>query len=345
VMVTGDHPATAVAIAREVGISADSVLVGSQLDALDPEQLSDAIRRVSVFARVTPEDKHHLVTAAQRNGEIAVVTGDGVNDAVALRAANVGVAMGTKGTDVAKEAAGVVLTDNNYSTLARGVFEGRHLFDNLRKGVLYYLAVKVALIAIFLLPVLVGLPLPFSPVQIIVLELFMDLAASAGFVSEPAEADVTTRSPRKAEVLDPPGVKALFFRGALLFSAVMAAYGWGRWHGLSPQAVQSCAFTAWMVGHVALAFLSRSEHEWLFRHGVFTNRVMNIWAVTAVAFLLIALYVPPIQEAVRFAWISPRDFVASAVLALLLVLPAELVGWREKSRKPSAPTLTVAAQG
>src|SRR5262249_7146173 len=169
----------------------------------------------------------------------------------------VGVAMGSKGTDVAKEAAQAVLADDNYATLARGIFEGRHFFDNLRKGVSYYLAVKVGLIAIFLLPVLVGLPLPFSPIQIILLEMFMDLAASAGFVAEPAEADVARRRPRRtaAALFDAAVVRTIFFKGALLFCAVMAAYAWATWRGLPTAAVQSCAFAAWVVGHLAVAFL------------------------------------------------------------------------------------------
>ena len=325
-MVTGDHPATAAAIAREVGIPADRVLTGEELDRLDDTALAQAVREVSVYARATPQHKYRLVVALQENGEVVAVTGDGVNDALALKAADVGVAMGIKGTDVAKEAAQAVLADDNYATLARGVFEGRHFFDNLRKGVNYYLAVKVGLIAIFLLPVLAGLPLPFSPIQIILLELFMDLAASAGFVAEPAEADIASRQPRRAAaaLIDAAAVRTILFKGGLLFAAVMAAYGWANWRGLRPAAVQSCAFTAWMVGHVALAFISRSDRNWIARHGLFANRVMNLWALAAIGFLLLAIYLPPLREALRFAPVEPVDLVTSVVLALLLVAPTEL---------------------
>jgi len=325
-MVTGDHPATAAAIAREVGIPAERVLTGEGLDRLDDAALAKAVREVSVYARATPQHKHRLVVALQKNGEVVAVTGDGVNDALALKAADVGVAMGIKGTDVAKEAAQAVLADDNYATLARGVFEGRHFFDNLRKGVNYYLAVKVGLIAIFLLPVLAGLPLPFSPIQIILLELFMDLAASAGFVAEPAEADIARRQPRRAAsaLLDGAAVRTILFKGALLFAAVMAAYAWGNWRGLSPAAVQSCAFAAWMVGHVALAFISRSDRHWIVRHGLFANPVMNLWAVAAIGFMLLAIYLPPLREALHFAPVVPTDLIVSTVAALLLVAPAEL---------------------
>jgi len=325
-MVTGDYPATAVAIAREVGIAADRVLTGEELDRLDDTMLAQTVREVSVFARTTPQQKYRLVRALQKDGEVVAVTGDGVNDALALKAADVGVAMGIKGTDVAKEAAQAVLADDNYATLAHGVFEGRHFFDNLRKGISYYLAVKVGLIAIFLLPVLAGLLLPFSPIQIIVLEMFMDLAASAGFVAEPAEADIARRRPRRTAtaLIDGAAVRTILFKGGLLFGAVMAAYAWTSWRGLSPAAVQSCAFAAWMVGHVALAFISRNDREWIVKHGLFSNRVMNVWAVAAISFLLIAIYVPPLREALRFAWVAPSDLIVSAALALLLVAPAEL---------------------
>ncbi len=341
-MVTGDHPATAKAIAREVGIVAGRVLTGDELDRLDDVALGQAVKDVSVFARATPQHKFRLVKALQKNGEVVVVTGDGVNDALALKAANVGVAMGIKGTDVAKDAAQAVLADDNYATLARGVFEGRHFFDNLHKGVNYYLAVKVALIAIFLLPVLFGLPLPFAPIQIIVLEMFMDLAASAGFVAEPAEANIARRPPRNTAtaLMDGAAVRSIFFKGALLFAAVMAAYGWATWRGLPAQAVQTCAFAAWMVGHVALAFISRSDRDLVVHMGMFTNRVMNVWAVAAIGFVLLGIYSAPLREALHFAPVAPSDLLICAALALLLVSPAELRKVFATSKKtPEKPLL------
>jgi P-type Ca2+ transporter type 2C len=325
-MVTGDHPATATAIAREVGIVADRVLTGEELDRLDDAALGQTVRDVSVFARATPQHKYRLVKALQKNGEVVVVTGDGVNDALALKAANVGVAMGIKGTDVAKDAAQAVLADDNYSTLARGVFEGRHFFDNLHKGVNYYLAVKVALVSIFLLPVLFGLPLPFAPIQIIVLEIFMDLAASAGFVAEPAEPNIARRRPRNTAtaLMDGAAARSIFFKGGLLFAAVMAAYAWATWRGLSPAAVQTCAFAAWMVGHVALAFISRSDRDRISHLGVFSNRVMNLWALAAIIFVLLGIYVPALREALHFDAVAPTDLLVCTALALLWVAPAEL---------------------
>ncbi|MDQ4116699.1 MAG: cation-transporting P-type ATPase, partial [Actinomycetota bacterium] len=196
-MVTGDHPACAMAIADEVGLDTAAGLVsGRELDGLDDEQLADAAARTSVFARVSPEHKLRLVGALQARGEVVAMTGDGINDAPALSAADVGVAMGASGTDVARDAADLVLTDDNMATVTRAVGEGRTLYDNLRKGVRYYLACKAGLIATTAAGVAVGLPIPFAPIQIVVLEMFMDIAGSATFAAEPGERDRMNRPPR-----------------------------------------------------------------------------------------------------------------------------------------------------
>ena len=200
IMVTGDHPQTAMYIAGEVGIPNEEVLTGDRLDKMTDEELREAIKRVSVFARTTPEHKYRLVKAFRENGEVVAVTGDGINDALALKGADIGISMGIKGTDVAREAADVVLADDNFVTITRGIFEGRKFFDNLKKGLKYYLSVKTALILVFLLPVLFNLPMPLAPIQIILLELFMDLAASAGFVAEPAERSIYGLRPRDHEI-------------------------------------------------------------------------------------------------------------------------------------------------
>jgi Ca2+-transporting ATPase len=186
--------------------------------------------------------------------------------------------------------------------------------------------VKVGLIAVFLLPVLLGLPLPFSPVQIILLELFMDFGASAGFVAEPAEEDIYRRPPRRpqAGLLGAPTIRDILVKGLLLFAAVMAAYAYARGQGLSAAAVQSCAFSAWMAGHVVLAFISRSGRECILRRGVFTNRAMNAWAAAALGFLLAAVYLQPLRVALRFAAVSPVHLGIAAVLAALVAASAEL---------------------
>src|SRR5207302_7652486 len=190
--VTGDQPTTAESIARAAGLGG-SVFLASQTRGWSDDELAERAVQGCVVARARAEDKLHIVRAAAAAGQIVAVTGDGVNDAPALEAAAIGVAMGRSGSDVAREAADLVLADDNFATLARATAEGRRLHENLRKAVRYYLAVKLALIAVTFAMAVTGRPLPFSPVQTVVLELFMDLGASIAFVNLPAEGDEMRR--------------------------------------------------------------------------------------------------------------------------------------------------------
>ncbi len=184
IMVTGDHPLTARAIGRQVGLDGNRVMTGPELDKLSYGDLKEAVRNTSIFARTTPEHKLRIVQALQSLGERVAATGDGVNDAPALSAADIGVAMGETGTDVAREAGDLVLMDDNFTSIVNAVGEGRLIYENLKKGVRYYLASKLALVFINLLPVLLLVPVPFAPVQIILMEMFMDLMALASFAVE-----------------------------------------------------------------------------------------------------------------------------------------------------------------
>jgi Ca2+-transporting ATPase len=327
VMVTGDHPLTAQAVAREVGIPADRVLSGPDLDALSDDDLKRTVRDVSVFARTTPETKYRLLRALQADGEVVAVTGDGVNDTLALKGAHIGIAMGIKGTDAAKEAADVVLADDNYNTIARAIFEGRKFFDNLRKGFGYYLSVKTALILTFLLPVVVGVPFPFAPVQIILLELFMDLAASAGFVAEPAERTIYSRPPRdpKEKFISAAVVRRIAVSGLSLFATVMVPYGYALSQGWPQVKARTIAFSAWIIGHVLLAFVSRSEREPLSSLGPFSNRVIDAWAVCAFGFLILATQVTALHAPLRLERVSFGELgLIFAVGFVLIVLWKEL---------------------
>jgi Ca2+-transporting ATPase len=325
IMVTGDHPETAMQIAKSVNIPAEKVVTGDEVDKLSDEQLQTVIKDVSVFARTTPEHKYRLVKALHANNEVVAVTGDGINDTLALKAADVGIAMGVKGTDAAKEAADVVLTDDNFVSIGQAVFEGRRFFDNLRKGLKYYLSVKAALISIFLLPLALGIPLPFAPIQIIVLELFMDLAASAGFVTEPAEKTIYTRMPKNPKTRFPDArmIREIAVSAASLFAAVMMAYFYAQWQSLSETEVQTFAFSAWIMGHIILAFVSRSDDEPLYVLGPLSNRVMDAWAVLAISFLLVAITVPSVGLQLRLSTLTASQFGLIFFIALITI------GWRE----------------
>ena len=326
IMVTGDHPLTAAYIARQVGIDTRQVLTGEELDRLSDETLRNTVREVSVFARTTPEHKYRIVKALQDNHEVVAVTGDGINDVLALKAADIGIAMGIKGTDVAKEAASVVLADDNFNTIAMGIFEGRVLFDNLQKGMKYYLCIKLALILIFMIPVILNYPLPFAPIQIILLELFMDLAASAGFVAEPQEKSIYTRPPRDPNetVFNNRAIVDIFVRAGILFAAVTGVYLYTVGHGASLVEAQTLAFAAWMVGHIVLAFISRSDREPVIALGVFSNPVMTLWALGAIAFLLLGIYVPYLNGLLRLTAIAVPTLLLSTLIVVLVLLLLEV---------------------
>jgi Ca2+-transporting ATPase len=341
-MVTGDHPLTAKAIAIQIGLEGGGrLLTGAELDAMPDEALQRNVADVSIYARTTPEQKLRIVHALQKRGEIVAATGDGINDAPALASADVGIAMGQTGTDVAREAAVMVLADDDFATIVHAVEEGRVSFENLRKGVRYYLACKAALISTVLLPVLLAVPVPFAPIQIILMELFMDLAASAAFVAEPPEAGLMRRPPRdpKARFLDGSMVRSIFSASTGLFAAVCGVY-LATWHsGAGLLAAQTMAFATWLVGHVFLALNSRSEREPLFRVGFFTNWVMVAWAVATVCLLLVATLVPEARQLIKVTSLHPAQWavVAGAAFAGTFWIEArKLIGsWRSRRRQQS----------
>jgi Ca2+-transporting ATPase len=258
------------------------------------------------------------VKAFRARGDRIAVTGDGINDAPALAAADIGVAMGQGGTDVARESADMVLMDNNFNTIARAIREGRKLFANLTKGVRYYLACKVALIAVALAAVIAQLDVPFTPLQIILLELFMDLGASAAFVAEGPEGDIMRLPPRdpRASFLDRRMVMSIFISAAGLFGAVFAAYylAWSGYHDLV--LAQTSAFVTWLIGHVLLAFNMRSERQPMYVLGILSNRTMVLWAVSAVAFAVLVAEVPFLHQAVKTTFLPPEMWALIILLAI-----------------------------
>jgi len=329
-MITGDHPLTARAIAQQIGLDTDGrVLTGPELDALSDETLGDVAEQVSLYARTTPEHKLRLVKALQASRERVAVTGDGINDAPAMAAADIGVAMGEKGTDVAREAAAMVLADDNFATIVHAIEEGRILFKNLQKGVRYYLACKVALVAVTLLPVLLRVPVPFSPVQIILMELFMDVAASAAFVSEPAEPSLMHHLPRdpREPFMNKAMVRSIFTSAAGLFAAVSLVYLVTWYSGAGLATAQTAAFVTWLLGHVFLALNLRSQREPLFRLGLFSNRLMGWWAAATVLFVLVVTFVPGVQMLFKTTSLSAGTWALAIAAALVGTFWIEVKKW------------------
>ncbi|MFZ2781028.1 MAG: cation-transporting P-type ATPase [Rectinemataceae bacterium] len=322
IMITGDHADTARRVAANAGIGLSGVITGAELDKLSGDALKSAVRHCNVFARISPEQKLKIVGALRENGEVVAVTGDGINDAPALKAADIGIAMGVSGTDVAKEAADMILTDDSFTSIVGAIREGRRLYDNLSKCVKYYLACKVGLILSFLVPVLINLPMPFSPVQIIILEIFMDLAASTSFVAEPAEIDLLKRKPRKSG--EPGGnfmnrsMMTGIFSGGITLAVLVLGVNFYSWFTTGDLAIaRTWAFASWLFGHVGLALNMRTSKVPLTKIGVFSSRPFNVWMIAIVVFIGLAISVPGIGQYLNLAPIGIGTLMVIALIAVL----------------------------
>ena len=330
IMVTGDHPITARAIAGMIGLdSAAPLITGPELDRMSVAGLIETMPSTQIFARTSPEHKLRIVQALEGQGDRVAVTGDGINDAPALVAADIGIAMGETGSDVARESSDIVLADDNFNTIVAAVEEGRLLYENLKKGVRYYLACKVALVSATLLPVLLGAPVPFAPVQIILMELFMDLAATAAFVAEPAEVNLLDRPPRdpRARFMDGSMGRGIFSAALGLFAAVSSVYLVTWFSTANLAAAQTAAFGTWLLGHVLLAYNLRSETEPVFGKGRVLNRWMMGWGAATGAFLIVLAVAPPVQQLFKAAALPPATWGWMVLAAIAGTFWMEVWKW------------------
>ncbi|WP_020508387.1 HAD-IC family P-type ATPase [Lamprocystis purpurea] len=326
VMITGDYPATARTIARQAGLAADDLLSGDDLTALNDAQLQARMKTVSVCARIAPEQKLRIVQALKADGEITAMTGDGVNDAPALKAAHVGIAMGGRGTDVAREAASLVLLDDNFASIVRAVRLGRRIFDNMRKSMSYILAVHVPIAGMALFPVLLGYPAMLFPMHIAFLELIIDPACSLAFENEPEEPDSMQRPPRDPEAQLFGGATLLLalLQGLGVLAVVMGAYTWAHLQ-LSEPAARAFAFTTLVIANLALIFSHRSRaRSWL---ASLLAPNATLWIVTGLALglLALALYLPGLSGVFRFAPLPPAELAMAVGLGLASVLWFQLL--------------------
>jgi len=286
-MVTGDIQETAVFVANHVGLETDLVYTGNDLEAKTKGELEQIVLDSNVFARTTPEQKLKLVQALQSKDKVVGVTGDGINDAPALRAAQIGIAMGKKGTDVARQAADLVLTDDNFAHLPDGVSIGRKAYDNFRKGIIYYLSAKAILLSIFIVPLIIGIEFPFSPIQIIFTELLMDLASSTIFISESSEPDVMERPPRKQQKFLSWDVgKRILRNTAGLATAILAVYLYLMLTNMPLAAARTAAFSTWLLGHIILALNLKQEKKPLLKQGLLSNKFAIGWLVGMVLLVI-----------------------------------------------------------
>ncbi len=323
VMITGDYPSTAQAIARRIGLQPDhEVITGPQLDEMSDEQLGSRIATCSIFARMVPEQKLRLIKALKTRGEIVAMTGDGVNDAPALRAADIGVAMGQRGTDVAREAASLVVLDDDFSSIVAAVRTGRRIYDNLKKAVAYIFAVHTPIIGLALIPLLLRWPLVFGPVHVVFLELIIDPACSVAFEAEPEEEDVMRRPPRNpTEPLFGARMIGLsILQGLVVLAILLAVYRMSLQTGWSTAAARAMTFTTLVVANLALILTNRSWSRPI-RMTLGVRNVALWWVIGGAALLLtLVLYLPPLRGLFGFDALTAGSVAACAGAGLLSVV-------------------------
>ena len=329
VMITGDHPATAGAIARALGIAqaTEGIMTGQELARLSLEEFERRIPGIRVYARVAPEQKIKIVKALQDRGEFVAMTGDGVNDAPALRRADIGIAMGRGGTDVAREAAHMVLLDDNFATIVGAVREGRRIYDNLRKFVKYMLTTGVGEIWPLFLAPLLGLPIPLLPIHILWINLVTDGLPGLALAAEQAESGVMQRPPRPPrESLFAQGLwQHVVWVGFLMGSVTLGTQAWAYHTGSAHW--QSMTFTVLTLSQLAHIMAIRSERESLFRQGVLSNRPLLGAVALTFVLQLATLYVPALARLFRTAALSALELAACVGLASVIFVAVEVEKW------------------
>lgn len=328
VMITGDYPATALAIAREAGIDTTAAaLTGAGMETMDDAQLAAAVRRINVFARVQPQQKLRLVTAFKTDGEIVAMTGDGVNDAPALKAAHIGVAMGKRGTDVAREAAALVLLNDDFGSIVETVRMGRRIYSNIRNAMAYLIAVHVPIAGMSFLPVLFGGAQFLFPVHVVFLEFVIDPACTIVFEAERSEEDSMDRPPRDpgAPLFSGRMIATGVMLGLMSLVAVGGVYLWAASSGHSEAEVRTIGFAAIVIGNIAMIFIHRAGGQSLFAAIKRPNPAFY-WIVSGTLIALAAcVYVPFVADVFRFAPLSPYDVLMAVSAGAAGVAGFELI--------------------
>jgi Ca2+-transporting ATPase len=337
VMITGDYPNTALAIAREIGLECRSgYITGAELEIMSDDELAERIREVSIFARMVPEQKLRLVRALEANGEVVGMTGDGVNDAPALRAADIGIAMGGHGTDVARESAALVITDDDFASIAGGIRQGRGIFDNLRKAMAYLIAIHVLIFGMALVPVLVpSWPLVLLPIQIALFEFIIDPACSIVFESEEIDPRIMDQSPRRTDehILGGRTIVIAALQGAVMLGATLAVYLWAVLGDRPDEVVRSITFTALVVGNLALILVNRSWRLSAWRSLRERRNPTLKWMLAAAGTLLVVLLaVPWLRDAFHFGPIRVPDAIVAVAAGSLGVVWFEVYKSSQRRR-------------
>jgi Ca2+-transporting ATPase len=332
VMITGDHPLTAQAVARELSLlKTGRVVTGAELDDISDEDFKREVETIDVYARVSPAHKLRVVTALQANEHIVAMTGDGVNDAPALKKADIGIAMGITGTDVTKEAAAMTLTDDNFASIVAAVEEGRGVFGNIKKYLMYLLSSNIGEIGLMAGSALLGLPLPLTAVQILYVNLATDGLPALALSVDPPEKDLMKRRPRnqKTGIFTRP-VVALMLAGGMWSTVInLGLFIWATNSGRSQEEAMTMTFVSLVLVQFFKAYNFRSD-----RHSVFNRPFENKWLNTAILWeavlLLLIVYVPALHEPFNTFSLPLVDWLIIGVLSLTISPVLELVKWMER---------------
>jgi Ca2+-transporting ATPase len=361
-MITGDYPNTARAIAEDIGLltPGHKVMTGKELDLLSDDELNTLIETTDVFARVSPEHKMRIVNALQANNEVVAMTGDGVNDAPAIKRADIGVAMGITGTDVAKQTADMVLTDDNYASIVAAVEQGRVIYGNIRKFVFFLLSSNVAEILIIFLAILAGLPAPLTAVQLLWLNLVTDGAPALALAREKGDPDIMERKPRPKyeSIIHGPMRLGIVVQGLVQTAVVLGAFVTGLWWhlesgalvppganpltyvlqhdwtGVDVQAAETMAFLTLSLCELIRAYTVRSEKASIFKIGVFSNRYMQYAVGLSFVLLLAVTVIPFLQPIFNTQRLTGQEWSVIVVLAFIPAVAEELtkayLRWRDR---------------
>ena len=326
IMITGDYPMTARAIGRDAGIDSEEIISGDDLESITDIDLAERIKRTSIFARIRPTQKLRIVEALKKDGEIVAMIGDGVNDAPAMKAAHIGIAMGGRGTDVAREAASLVLLDDDFASIAATIRLGRRIYDNLRKAIQYIVAVHVPIAGLALLPLVLGLPLMLMPVQIAFLEMVIDPACSVVFESESEESDVMRRPPRKpkAALLPLPTIIWAVVQGTIALALVTATLVLGWYQRMPEDDLRALVFTVLVLMNVGIILVNRSFRSSLVNAILRPNRSLGVLLLIVTPVLAVALYWTPAQRLFHFGPLHLDDLAVCLAAGLVLVLLLEV---------------------
>jgi Ca2+-transporting ATPase len=329
VMITGDHPVTAQAIARELGLLTDGrVVTGAELEAMDDAELDREVERIQVYARVSPAHKLRVVTAFQTKGHSIAMTGDGVNDAPALKKADIGIAMGITGTDVTKEAAAMTLTDDNFASIVAAVEEGRRVFGNIKKYLMYLLAANLGEIGLLVGASLTGKPLPLSPVQILYVNLATDGLPAIALSVDPPERDLMERPPRSrgSGIFTRP-VLALIVVGGLTSAVItLGLFTWALSSGRALAEAMTMTFATLVLIEFFKAFSYRSDRRPIVE-GPFANKWLNLAIVWELLMLVLVINVPFLQDAFGTVGLAAEEWLRIVILAALIVPVLETAKW------------------